>query len=78
MNLNFEPISNKLTHFIHGSDYNPEQWQATPEVWDEDMRMMKLANFNSASIGIFSWASLEPEEGKFDFSILDTIMDKLA
>jgi len=27
---------------------------------------------------IFSWASLEPEEGKFEFGWLDTIMDKLA
>ena len=30
------------------------------------------------SICIFAWATLEPEEGRFEFAWLDTIMDKLA
>jgi beta-galactosidase len=63
---------------LHGGDYNPDQWIRTPEVWDEDMRLMKLAGCNAMSTGIFSWVSLEPEEGRFDFGWLDTIMDKLA
>ena len=42
------------------------------------MRLMKLANCNAMAVGIFSWISLEPSEGQFDFSWLDTIMDKLA
>ena len=29
-------------HFIHGADYNPEQWIDTKEIWNEDMRLMKL------------------------------------
>jgi beta-galactosidase len=29
------------------------------------------------SVGIFSWATHEPEDGKYDFTWLDTIMDKL-
>ncbi len=62
---------------VHGGDYNPDQWIKTPEIWDEDMRLMKLAHINSATIGIFSWALLEPEEGVYDFGWLDTIMDKL-
>lgn len=62
---------------VHGGDYNPDQWIKTPEVWDEDMRLMKLAHINSASIGIFSWALLEPEEGVYNFEWLDTLMDKL-
>ena len=41
------------------------------------MRMMKLAGCNVMSVGIFAWATLEPEEGKYDFSFLDFIMDKL-
>lgn len=64
--------------FVYGGDYNPDQWKDTPAVWDEDMRLMKLAHINSASVGIFSWASLEPEEGKYDFGWLDAIMDKCA
>ena len=63
-------------HIVHGGDYNPEQWIRTPEVWDEDMRLMKLSHVNSASVGIFSWAILEPEEGVYNFEWLDTILDK--
>lgn len=64
-------------HIVHGGDYNPDQWLETPEIIDEDMRLMKLAHINSASVGIFSWAMLEPEEGVYNFEWLDEIMDKL-
>ncbi len=70
-------INPKFPHFLHGGDYNPEQWIHSREIWDEDMRLMKLANVNEMSIGIFSWATLEPEEGKYDFSFLDEIIDKI-
>lgn len=62
---------------IHGGDYNPDQWIKTPEIWDEDMRLMKLAHVNSATINIFSWSLIEPEEGVYNFGWLDTMMDKL-
>lgn len=64
-------------NIVHGGDYNPDQWIGTPEIWDEDMRLMKLAHINSATVGIFSWAMLEPEEGVYNFEWLDKIMDKL-
>lgn len=64
-------------YIIHGGDYNPDQWIKTKEVWDEDMRLMKLAHVNSATISIFSWSMLEPEEGVYNFEWLDEIMDKL-
>ncbi len=64
-------------HIIHGGDYNPDQWIDTPEIWDEDMRLMNLAHVNSATVGIFAWSLIEPEEGVYDFSFLDRIMDKL-
>ena len=62
---------------IHGGDYNPDQWIKTPEIWDEDMRLMKLAHINSATVGIFSWSMLEPEEGVYNFEWLDRLLDKL-
>jgi beta-galactosidase len=74
----YPPISGKCPHFLHGGDYNPDQWIETPEIWDEDMRLMRLSGCNAMSIGIFSWSNLEPEEGRFEFGWLDTIMDKLA
>ena len=39
---------------------------------------MKLAHINSATVSIFSWAMLEPEEGVYNFEWLDNLMDKLA
>ncbi len=67
----------EFKHFLHGGDYNPDQWQNYPEVLKEDMRLFKLANCNSMSVGIFAWAALEPEEGKYDFSFLDKAMDDI-
>ena len=61
---------------VYGGDYNPDQWIKTPEIWDEDMRLMKLAHLNNASIGIFAWSVIEPEEGVYNFDWLDKIMDK--
>jgi beta-galactosidase len=74
----YGPINEKCNSLLHGADYNPDQWMDTPEIWDEDMRLMKLAGCNVMSVGIFSWSSLEPEEGRFEFGWLDTILDKLA
>lgn len=65
-------------HFLHGADYNPEQWLYDKSVWDEDMRLMNLANCNEMTVGIFSWAKLEPREGEYDFSFLDEIIEKIA
>lgn len=78
MNHHYPPINPKFPHFLHGGDYNPDQWKDTPEIWEEDMRLMKLSHCNAMSVGIFSWTALEPEEGKYDFGWLDAIMDKLA
>jgi beta-galactosidase len=61
---------------LHGGDYNPDQWP--PEVWNDDMRLMKLAHCNAMTVGIFSWVHLEPEEGRFTFDWLDRVMDLLS
>lgn len=68
----------KYRHFMHGGDYNPEQWIHTPQIWEEDVRFMKMANCNTATVGIFSWSFLEPEEGVYNFDIMDEIVDKLT
>lgn len=65
-------------HFIHGADYNPEQWIDDKRVWDRDMYLMKQANCNEMTVGIFSWAKLEPREGEYDFSFLDEIIEKIG
>ncbi|WP_030162065.1 beta-galactosidase [Glycomyces sp. NRRL B-16210] len=61
---------------VYGGDYNPEQWPR--ETWAEDMRLMREAGVNRVSVGIFSWAQLEPEEGRYEFAWFDEVLDLLA
>lgn len=70
-------IREDYPHFLHGADYNPEQWKDYPDILEEDMRLMKLAKMNEMTIGVFSWAELEPEEGVFDFSFMDKAFDMI-
>lgn len=59
----------------YGGDYNPEQWPR--EVWAEDVVLMREAGVNFVSVGIFSWALLEPRPGQLDFGWLDELLDLL-
>lgn len=59
----------------YGGDYNPEQWPRA--VWEEDVALMRQAGVNLVSVGIFSWAMLEPEEGVYEFAWLDELLDLL-
>ncbi|MFJ4951804.1 beta-galactosidase [Streptomyces sp. NPDC088760] len=58
---------------LFGGDYNPEQWPE--ETWQDDVRLMKDAGVNSVTLGVFSWARLEPEPGAREFGWLDRLMD---
>ena len=66
----------KLESVVYGGDYNAEQWPE--EVWREDMRLMKLAGVNLVTVGVFSWALLQPSEERYEFSWLDRLLDLLA
>lgn len=63
--------------FLHGGDYNPEQWWDEPDIINQDFALFKQAKINTVTVGIFSWAKLEPEEGTYDFSWLDEIFDRV-
>lgn len=65
-----------FTRILYGGDYNPNQWPR--EVWNEDMRLFKKAGINSATVNVFSWAKLQPNEETYDFSELDDIIDMLS
>lgn len=69
------PLLERLPHVLYGGDYNPEQWPE--ETWHEDARLMREAGVNLVSLGIFSWAKLEPRPGEYDFDWLDRIVDLL-
>ncbi|MHA6618768.1 beta-galactosidase [Pseudonocardia sp. DLS-67] len=58
-----------------GCDYNPEQWD--PSVWREDVALMKEAGVGFVTLGVFSWALLEPIEGEYDFEWFDEVLELL-
>ena len=62
---------------LHGGDYNPEQWLDRPDILKKDIEYFKKAHINTVSVGIFSWAVLEPEEGKYNLGWLEEIIDNL-
>ncbi|MGP3982499.1 beta-galactosidase [Streptomyces sp. KR80] len=64
-----------LTGLAFGGDYNPEQWPQS--VWHEDVRLMREAGVTMLSVGVFSWALLEPEPGTYAFGWLDRVLDLL-
>jgi len=64
-------------HFIHGGDYNPDQWLDAPEILKQDLALMKKATVNCVTLNVFSWARLEPEEGFYQFDWLEKIIDQL-
>lgn len=67
----------QINGIMHGGDYNPEQWLDRPDILREDIRLMKKAGMNSATLGVFSWSTYEPIEGEYHFDWLVKIMDEL-
>ena len=70
-------VISKYPRMLHGGDYNPDQWLDYPEVLAEDIRLMKEANVNCVSLGIFAWAKLEPEEGRYELDWMEQIINNL-
>ena len=64
-----------VTSIGYGGDYSPEQWPE--EVWETDVTLMREAGVTLVSIGIFTWATVEPREGEFDFTLLDRLFELL-
>ncbi|MFB7250975.1 beta-galactosidase [Microbacterium sp. NPDC056234] len=58
-----------------GGDYNPEQW--SPDVWREDVELMRQAGVNLVTVGVFSWAMIEPTPGAREWGWLDEVLDLL-
>lgn len=60
----------------YGGDYNPEQWPE--EVWAEDAKLMREAGVTMVTVGVFSWAKLQPGPDSWEFGWLDRLLDLLA
>jgi beta-galactosidase len=66
----------ELPTIYFGGDYTPEHFPK--EVMEEDMRLMKKAGVNIATINVFSWGQLQPDEETWTLEWLDEVMDTLA
>ncbi len=70
-------ITPKFPKFLHGGDYNPDQWLDRPDILEKDIELMKKSHCNCMSVGIFSWAQLEPYEGVYRLDWLADVIDNL-
>lgn len=68
-------ISSKLPKMFYGGDYNPEQWDHETHL--EDLRMFQLAGIDIATINVFSWALIQPDEVTYQFEELDQLINRL-
>jgi beta-galactosidase len=66
----------RLTTLCYGGDYNPEQWPAS--TWRTDAKLMGDAGVTLVTVGVFSWAWLEPAEGHYEFGWLDEVIGLLG
>ncbi|NQX28940.1 beta-galactosidase [Microbacteriaceae bacterium VKM Ac-2854] len=70
-----KPGLDGLDGLAFGGDYNPEQWPR--EVWQEDVRLMREAGVTIVTLGVFSWGLVEIDDGRFDWSWFDEIIELL-
>lgn len=57
-----------------GVDYYPEQWG--PSLMEADLDRIAELGCNVIRIGEFAWRLMEPEEGRYDFSFFDRVIEK--
>ena len=55
-----------------GVCYYPEHWDRA--LWKDDLQRMKQYGIEVIRLAEFSWALMEPEEGKYDFSFWDEFL----
>jgi beta-galactosidase len=71
-----EPRARILDGIAYGCDYNPEQWPES--TWAQDVALMAEAGVNLVTVGVFSWARLQPAPGPLAAGWLDRVLDLLA
>src|SRR3970282_2386643 len=65
----FFPKKDLMTTGIY---YYPEHWN--PAEWERDIKNISEMGCQFIHIAEFAWIEMEPEEGKYDFKWLDTVV----
>ena len=65
----------KFNQFLYGAAYYYEYLPY--DRLDKDIEMMQAANINVVRIGESTWSTYEPQEGTFDFSKLDKVVNAM-
>ncbi len=65
-----------LPEFFYGSPYYPEHWDAT--IRETDPALLRSAGWNVVRMAEFAWDVIEPEEGRFDFTLFDQTIERMA
>ncbi len=66
----------KLDRFWYGAVYYPEHWDAATR--KDDAKRMRDAGITIVRMAEFAWDLMEPEEGRFDFSLFDDTIGHLG
>ncbi len=76
------PLSGQATQYpdvppvLLGAAWYPEQWPESQ--WDSDLDRMAACHIHLVRMGEFAWSTMEPQEGKYDFTWLDHAIEKAA
>ena len=62
--------------FLWGAAYYPEHGELA--TLDLDAQRMRAAGMNTVRMAEFAWDLLEPEEGRFDFSLFDEVITRFG
>lgn len=65
-----------MSDLTFGVDWYPEQWDRS--LWESDADRMKDFGVRVVRMMEFAWALVEPESGRYDFSLFDEAMNVLA
>ena len=70
-----QSLKEPLKTILFGAAYY-EEYSPTDRL-DEDIRLMKAANITVVRIAESTWGTLEPQEGVFDFSHVDRVLNAM-
>lgn len=66
----------RLKTFLYGSPYYPEHWDEVTRAGDPEL--FKAAGWNVIRMAEFAWDQMEPELGRYDFSLFDETIERFG